>query len=29
MYGRQASSVVVLDGPDDAVEQIRRASFGI
>jgi uncharacterized protein (TIGR03085 family) len=28
-YGRQAHSVVELDGPADAVEAVRAASFGI
>jgi uncharacterized protein (TIGR03085 family) len=29
MYGRQAHALVDLAGPDDAVEAVRNASFGI
>lgn len=29
MYGRQDHSVVDLDGADDAVDDVRNASFGI
>lgn len=29
LFGRQAQSKVTLDGPDDAVEAVRNASFGI
>lgn len=29
MFGRQAHALVEYDGPDDAVEKLRTASFGI
>jgi hypothetical protein len=29
MYGRQAHALVDLAGPDDSVEAVRTASFGV
>jgi hypothetical protein len=29
IFGRQAHALVEYDGPDDAVEALRTASFGI